>query len=156
MSDLIENENGRIGEIDAPASAREKTAGFDADVVENAEVGTSETPSFQDASYLGEYEQAGHGDKLIRLRGKEPVGRWRDLPSIGIDGGKSWTAKGGNVGFRMSETDWVIDIDPRRFPDGDDVLARNWLSVTDVIQRLGRARENRDQHARLLNTLKAR
>jgi hypothetical protein len=124
MSDLIENENGRIGEIDAPASAREKTAGFDADVVENAEVGTSETPSFQDASYLGEYEQAGHGDKLIRLRGKEPVGRWRDLPSIGIDGGKSWMAKGGNVGFRMSDTDLVIDIDPRRFPDGDDVLAR--------------------------------
>lgn len=32
-------------------------------------------------------------------------------------------------------------------------LASNWLSVTDVIQRLGRARENRDQHARLLNTL---
>jgi hypothetical protein len=73
---------------------------------------------------------------------EHPVGRWKDLPSIGIDGGKSWTAKGGNVGFRMSETDWVIDIDPRRFPDGDDVLARNWLSVTDVIQRLGRARES--------------
>lgn len=32
-------------------------------------------------------------------------------------------------------------------------LASNWLSVTDLIQRLGRARENRDQHARLLNTL---
>lgn len=35
-------------------------------------------------------------------------------------------------------------------------LASNWLSVTDVIQRLGRARENRDQHARLLNTLEGR
>lgn len=32
-------------------------------------------------------------------------------------------------------------------------FASNWLSVTDVIQRLGRARENRDQHAKLLNTL---
>lgn len=32
-------------------------------------------------------------------------------------------------------------------------LAGSWMSVTDVIQRLGRARENRDQHARLLNTL---
>jgi hypothetical protein len=32
-------------------------------------------------------------------------------------------------------------------------LASNWLSVTDLIQRLGRARENRDQHAKLLNTL---
>ena len=32
-------------------------------------------------------------------------------------------------------------------------LASTWLSVTDVIQRLGRARENRDQHAKLLNTL---
>ncbi|WP_374309169.1 hypothetical protein [Methylocella sp.] len=32
-------------------------------------------------------------------------------------------------------------------------LASNWLSATDLIQRLGRARENRDQHAKLLNTL---
>ncbi|ABE63309.1 hypothetical protein Nham_2527 [Nitrobacter hamburgensis X14] len=124
MSDVLENENGRIGEIDAPAGAREKTAGFDADVVENAEIGIPETPSFQDASLLDEYEQAGHGAKLIRLRGKEPVGRWKDLPSIGVDGGKRWMAKGGNVGFRMSNTDLVIDIDPRRFPDSDDVLAR--------------------------------
>ncbi len=50
MSDVLENENGRIGEIDAPAGAREKNAGFDADVVENAEVGASETPSFQATS----------------------------------------------------------------------------------------------------------
>jgi hypothetical protein len=55
MSDVLEDENGRIGEIDAPASAREKTAGFDADAHESAEVGTSETPSFQDASLLDEY-----------------------------------------------------------------------------------------------------
>jgi len=32
-------------------------------------------------------------------------------------------------------------------------LASSWLSATDLIQRLSRARENRDQHARLLNTL---
>ena len=41
----FENENGRIAEIDAPASAREKDAGFDADVVENAEIAMAETPS---------------------------------------------------------------------------------------------------------------
>jgi len=34
-------------------------------------------------------------------------------------------------------------------------LASNWLSVTEVVQRLGRARENRDQHAKLLNTLES-
>jgi hypothetical protein len=32
-------------------------------------------------------------------------------------------------------------------------LASNWLSATDLIQRLGRARENRDQHAKMLTTL---
>lgn len=120
----FENENGRIGEIDAPAGAREKAVGFETDVIENAEAGTSETPSFQDASYLDEYGRAGHGDKLIRLRGKLPVGAWRDLPSIGVAGGKRWMAKGGNVGLRMADTDLVIDIDPRNFPEGDDVLAR--------------------------------
>lgn len=93
MSDVLKNENGRVGEIDAPASAREKNAGFDAGVVENAEVGASETPSKHDASLLDEYGQAGHGDKLIRLRGKEPVGRWKDLPSIGVDGGNRWMAR---------------------------------------------------------------
>jgi hypothetical protein len=32
-------------------------------------------------------------------------------------------------------------------------LASNWLSATDLIQRLGWARENRDQHAKMLATL---
>lgn len=120
----FENENGRIEGIDAPAGAREKSAEFDAGSNDHAEAKASETPSFQDASLLNEYEQAGHGGKLIRLRGKEPVGRWRDLPSIDVDSGKRWMAKGGNVGFRMSNTDLVIDIDPRHFPEGDDVVAR--------------------------------
>jgi hypothetical protein len=34
-------------------------------------------------------------------------------------------------------------------------LASNWLSATDLIQRLGRARENRDQHAKMLATLES-
>ena len=79
MSDLIENENGRIGEIDVPAGAREKSAGFDADVVENAEIGASETPSFQDASYLDAHAEAGH--ELIPLAGKVPVNEDGPRPS---------------------------------------------------------------------------
>lgn len=48
MSDVLENENGRIGEIDAPAGAREKNAGFDVGAHENAEDTTRITPSFTD------------------------------------------------------------------------------------------------------------
>jgi len=123
MSDLA-NENGRAREHGASAGLLEKAVEFDIDVNENAVPSDVETPSKPDAHLLDEYGEAGHGAKLIRLRGKRPVGRWRDLPSIGVDGGKRWIATGGNVGFRMSDTDLVIDIDPRNFPDGDDVIAR--------------------------------
>ncbi|MGE0523025.1 MAG: DUF5906 domain-containing protein [Variibacter sp.] len=123
MSNLA-NENGRAREPGASSGLLEKAVEFDIDVNENAVPPIVETPSKRDASLLDEYGLAGHGDKLIRLTGKHPVDRWRDLPSIGVEGGKRWMAKGGNVGFRMSDTDLVIDIDPRNFPEGEDVLAR--------------------------------
>ena len=123
MSDF-ENEDGRIAEIDAPAGTREKSAEFGVGGHESVEAATVEMPSFPNASSLDEYGQAGHGDKLIKLRGKHPVGAWRDLPSVGIEGGGRWMARGGNVGFRMSDTDLVIDVDPRHFPEGEDVLTR--------------------------------
>ena len=104
MSDLA-NENGRAREHGASAGLLEKAVEFDIDVNENAVPPVVETPSNHDARLLDEYGRAGHGDKLIRLRDKHPVGRWRDLPSIGVDGGNRWMAKGGNVGFRMSDTD---------------------------------------------------
>ena len=124
MSDLMENANERAEGIGAPAGALEKAVAFDFDKIENAVPSIVETPSKHDASLLDEYGRAGHDGKLIRLTGKHPVGRWRDLPSIGVEGGKRWMAKGGNVGFRMSDTDLVIDIDPRHFPEDDDVLGR--------------------------------
>lgn len=125
MSDLIENENGRIGEIDAPAVAREKNAGFDADVVENAEVGTSETPSFQDASCLDAHADAGHD--LIPIDGKVPVERgWTKAEPMDLDKARARMRAGKNVGVRLRATDLVIDVDPRHFEDGDDPVTRLW------------------------------
>lgn len=119
----FENENGRIGEIDAPADAREKNAGFDADVVENAEVGTSETPSFQDASCLDAHAEAGH--ELIPIDGKVPVERgWTKAESMDLAKAKARMRAGKNVGVRLRATDLVIDVDPRAFGDGDDPFAR--------------------------------
>lgn len=125
MSDVIENENGRIGEIDAPAGAREKTAGFDADVVENAEIGTVETPSFQDASYLDAHAEAGH--ELIPIDGKVPIERgWTRAEPMNLDKAKARMRAGKNVGVRLRATDLVIDVDPRHFEGGDDPVVRLW------------------------------
>ncbi|BEV45962.1 bifunctional DNA primase/polymerase [Afipia carboxidovorans] len=125
MSDVLENENGRIREIDAPADTREKDAGFDADVVENAEVGTSETPSFQDASYLDAHAEAGH--ELIPIDGKVPVERgWTRAEPMELAKAGARMRAGKNVGVRLRAADLVIDVDPVHFEDGDDPVARLW------------------------------
>ncbi len=119
----FENENGRIAEIDAPAGAREKAAGFETDVVENAEADTSETPSFQDASYLDAHADAGH--ELIPLVGKVPVERgWTKAEPMDLAEARARMRADKNVGVRLRATDLVIDVDPRAFDDGDDPFAR--------------------------------
>lgn len=137
MSDVIENENGRIGEIDAPADAREKNAGFDADVMENAEVDAVETPSFTDHKLLAAHHAAGH--ELIPLHDKDAVGfkgkrigkhplhkGWTTETPMSVVESETHMAGGGNVGVRLRDTDLVIDVDPRNFDAGDDPVARLW------------------------------
>jgi hypothetical protein len=125
MSNVLENENGRIGEIDASAGAREKNAGFDVGAVENAEVCISETPSFQDATFLDAHAEAGHN--LIPIDGKVPVERgWTEAEPMNLAKAKARMRAGKNVGVRLRPADLVIDVDPRHFEDGDDPVARLW------------------------------
>lgn len=133
----FENENGRIAEIDAPASAREKDAGFDADVVENAEIAMAETPSFTDHRLLSAHHAAGH--ELIPLHdkgavgfggkrvGKQPLHKgWTTETPMTLDEAALHMAGGGNVGVRLRGGDLVVDVDPRHFNVGDDPVARLW------------------------------
>lgn len=137
MSDVLENENGRIGEIDAPASTREKNAGFDVGAHENAEDATRITPSFTDHKLLAAHHAAGH--ELIPLHDKDAVGfggkrtgkhplhkGWPTETPMTAEESVSHMLGGGNVGVRLRDTDLVIDVDPRNFEADDDPVARLW------------------------------
>lgn len=137
MSGLMENENGRIGEIDAPAGAREKAAGFDADTRESAGMTIAETPSFTDHRLLSAHHAAGH--ELIPLHDKDAVGfggkrvgkrplhkGWTTETPMTLDEAVLHMAGGGNVGVRLRGADLVVDVDPRLFDVGDDPVARLW------------------------------
>ncbi|MCQ8186431.1 bifunctional DNA primase/polymerase [Parvularcula maris] len=64
-----------------------------------------------------------HGHDLFSLkpRSKEPQGPWRE-PKAGFDAERH-VQNGGNLGVRLTATDLVVDIDPRNFPEGRDILA---------------------------------
>jgi len=140
MSDVIENENGRIGEIDAPAGAREKDAGFDVGAHESAEDTTRIMPSFTDHRLLAAHQAAGH--ELIPLHDKDAVGfggkrtgkhplhkGWPTETPMTAEESVSHMLGGGNVGVRLRDTDLVIDVDPRNFDAGDDPVARLWRDL---------------------------
>lgn len=63
-------------------------------------------------------------DHRGRPRGKTPRDpNWRHHDYSGESAAK-WMEDGHNVGVRLRPEDLVIDIDPRNFPDGDDVKSR--------------------------------
>jgi len=136
MSEL-ENENGRIGEIDAPAGAREKNAGFDVGNHNDAEAKASETPSLPNPSMLAAHDAAGH--EFIPLHGAGDIGKdgkrigkqplykaWPTKAPMTLEAAVSHMQAGWNVGVRLREVDLVIDVDPRNFDAGDDPVARLW------------------------------
>jgi len=137
MSDVLENENGRIGEIDAPAGAREKNAGFDVGNRNDAEAKASETPSLPNASMLAAHGAAGH--EFIPLHGASDIGKdgkrigkqplynaWPTKAAMTLEAAVSHMQAGWNIGVRLREVDLVIDVDPRHFDVGDDPVARLW------------------------------
>lgn len=65
-----------------------------------------------------------HVDQHGRKRGKSPRDndwRRRRYSTSEID---DWAQRGGNVGVRLTKRDVVVDVDPRNFTPGEDVLAR--------------------------------
>ncbi|MFG1364115.1 DUF5906 domain-containing protein [Xanthobacter versatilis] len=123
MSDYIANEEGRAEGIGAPAGALEKTVEFDIDTIEDAAVVASETPSKHDPEALNAHVAAGHD--LIPLDGKKPARTgWRRMPVLMPNEAMARFSSGRNVGVRLTDTDLVIDVDPRHFAEGDDPLAR--------------------------------
>lgn len=137
MSDVLDNENGRIGEIDAPAGAREENAGFDVGNHDDVEAKASETPSLPNASMLTAHNAAGH--EFIPLHGASDIGKdgkrigkqplykaWPTKVAMTLEAAVSHMQAGWNVGVRLRDTDLVIDVDPRNFDAGDDPVARLW------------------------------
>ncbi len=137
MSDPIENENGRIAEIDAPAGAREKAAGFDIGNHGDAEAKASRMPSLPNPSMLAAHNAAGH--EFIPLHGANDIGKngrrigkrplykaWPTKAPMTLGAAISHMQAGWNVGVRLREVDLVIDVDPRHFEAGDDPVARLW------------------------------
>lgn len=137
MSDILENENGRIGEIDAPAGAREKNAGFDVGSHDDVKAKASETPSLPNASMLAAHSAAGH--EFIPLHGASDIGKngkrigkqplynaWPTKAAMTLEAAVSHMQAGWNVGVRLRDTDLVVDVDPRNFDVGDDPVARLW------------------------------
>jgi hypothetical protein len=137
MSDILYNENGRIGEIDAPAGAREKNAGFDVGNRNDVKAKASETPSLPNPSMLATHNAAGH--EFIPLHGASDIGKdgkrigkqplynaWPTKAAMTLEAAVSHMQAGWNVGIRLRDTDLVIDVDPRNFETGDDPVARLW------------------------------
>lgn len=63
-------------------------------------------------------------DQDGKLRGKSPINKdWRKTPHEYADIIEH-AKKGKNVGVRLKEDDLVLDVDPRNFPEGDNVLKR--------------------------------
>jgi len=76
----------------------------------------------RDPNALKAHIAAGH--QLIPLEGKKPKRGWRVMPPLSCQEATSRFASGRNVGVRLSDSDLIIDSDPRNFPKDDDPLAR--------------------------------
>ncbi len=67
---------------------------------------------------------AAAGFTLIPVKGKTPlVAGWQDTKP-GDYTPEYLAAVGGNYGVALGEADLVVDVDPRNFPAGDNVLRR--------------------------------
>ena len=70
----------------------------------------------------------------VQERGKSPLqGDWPNTPK-NLKRTIELAKKGHNVGYRLSETDLIIDVDPRNFKHGEDSLAKllEFLGIEDL------------------------
>ena len=63
-------------------------------------------------------------DERGRPIGKAPFKGWRHCDALTASEAREAMETGHNVGVRLSQTDLVVDIDPRNFNEGDDPAKR--------------------------------
>jgi hypothetical protein len=63
-------------------------------------------------------------DREGNIRGKTPLDKFWRTAKYNQKKIQRYIDRNHNIGVRLRKSDLVIDVDPRNFPDGDDVLAR--------------------------------